>query len=261
VTPRLLLLGGLDPSGGAGITADATVAALHLVEPLPIAVAFTEQNSRGFRRCHAVPFERWAGALRAVLDDGPVHAVKVGLLADAVTVRSVARELGALRGRAAIVVDPVLSSTAGGWRNSDDVAAAYRELLVPLASVLTPNTLELATLCAGDAKRALAAGAGALLHKGGHANGAACEDVLWQGGERIVFRRDRLACGPVRGTGCALASAIAARLAHGAPLAEACRKAGDWLAALLRALGPAAPDGLPRLLPFARVVPVVADAR
>src|SRR5262249_36276292 len=161
------------PSGGAGITADATVAALHHVEPLPIAVAFTEQNRRRFQRCHAVPAEQWTPALRAVLDDGPVHAVKVGLLADAVTVRSVARELSALRDRAPIVVDPVLSSTAGGWRHGDDVAAAHRELLVPLASVLTPNTPELATLFAGDARRALAAGARALLHKGGHADGAA----------------------------------------------------------------------------------------
>jgi hydroxymethylpyrimidine/phosphomethylpyrimidine kinase len=63
----------------------------------------------------------------------------------------------------------------------------------------------------------------------------------------------------VRGTGCALAAAIASRLARGAAIAEACRGAGDWLAAMLRALGPAAADGLPRQLPFGRVLPLVGD--
>lgn len=261
MTRRVLLLGGLDPSGGAGITADATVVALHRAHALPIATTFTEQNRHGFRRGHAVPTEQWSRALHAALDDGEVHAAKVGLLADAVAVRGVARELAPLRGRVPIVVDPVLSATAGGFTAGAEMAAAYLELLVPLATVLTPNVPELAALVAGDAQRALAAGAGAVLEKGGHREAASSDDVLWQGGDRVVFRRERLACGPVRGTGCALAAAIASRLARGSSVAESCRLAGDWLAALLRTLGPPAPDGLPRTLPFARVLPVLADGR
>lgn len=256
MTRRVLLLGGIDPSGGAGITADATVVSLHHAAPLPIALTHTEQNRRGFRRCLAVPAEQWGRALHAVLDDGPVHAVKVGLLADAVSVRGVARELTALRGQVPIVVDPVLSATTGGFTAGAEIVAAYAELLLPLASLLTPNAPELSTLCDGDARRALAAGAGAVLVKGGHLEGPTSEDVLWCGEDRLVFRRERLPCGPVRGTGCALASAIAARLAHGATVAEACRRAGDWLASLLRALGPASGDGLPRALPFARSLPL-----
>ena len=80
--------------------------------------------------------------------------------------------------------------------------------------------------------------------------------MLYQGGDRIVFRRERIACGPVRGTGCALAASLAARLGHGASVAAAARHAGDWVASLLRALGPAPADGLPRTLPFARVMPL-----
>ncbi len=255
--PRVLLLGGLDPSGGAGITADATVIALHHAQALPIAIAFTEQNRLAFRRCYPVPSEQWCRALHAVLEEGEVHAVKVGLIADTLTLRTVARELTALRGQVPIVVDPVLSATAGGLIANSDLAAAYLELLVPITTVFTPNVPELAAVCEGDAKRALAAGAEAVLAKGGHAEGVHCEDVLWQGDERLAFVRSRQHVGPVRGTGCALASAIAARMAHGAGIAQACRRGGDWLAALLRVLGSASQDGLPRSLPFGRALPVL----
>lgn len=252
MTPRVLLLGGLDPSGGAGATLDTTVAALHGVEPLPVVLAWTEQNRRGFRRSEPVPAAQWQRALRAVLDDGPVQAVKVGMVGDADGMHGVARALAPLRGAVPIVVDPVLFATAGGLSPDAGLVAACREALLPLASLLTPNTPELAALCAGDPSRALSAGAGAVLQKGGHGDGDVSEDVLWLPRERVAFRRPRLPCGPVRGTGCALAAAIASRLARGDALAAACAGAGDWVAALLRALGPAPPDGLPRLLPLAR---------
>jgi hydroxymethylpyrimidine/phosphomethylpyrimidine kinase len=255
VTPRVLLLGGVDPSGGAGITADATVVALHRAEPLPIAVATTEQNRSGFRRCEPLPPGSWCRALHAVLDDGAVHAIKLGLLPDELAVRVAARELRPLNGRVPIVIDPVLSATAGGWTAPAAVAAAYLELLLPLATVVTPNVPELAALGGGPGPL-LAAGAGAVLQKGGHGDGATSDDVLYERDGHVLYRRERLPCGPVRGTGCALAAAIAARLAHGAPLASACRAAGDWLAALLRALGPAPANGPPRVLPFGAVPPL-----
>jgi hydroxymethylpyrimidine/phosphomethylpyrimidine kinase len=261
VTPRVLLLGGLDPSGGAGITADATVVALHHAHPLPIVVAFTEQNRASFRRLLPVPTEQWGRALQTVLEVEPVAAIKVGMLADAVSVRGVARELARFRGHVPIVVDPVLSATAGGLTAGPELLQAYVELLLPLATLLTPNGPELAALSGVDPERALADVTGAVLAKGGHGDGAACEDVLWRGKERVAFRRERLACGPVRGTGCALAAAIAARLARGEALASACRHAGDWLAALLRALGAPPGDGLPRVLPFARVQPLLGEPR
>ena len=94
---RVLLLGGVDPCGGAGITADATVVAVHGAWPLPIAVALTAQNRHGFEALAAVPDTTWQRALRAALADGEVHAVKVGLLGGAATVAAVAEALTPLK--------------------------------------------------------------------------------------------------------------------------------------------------------------------
>ena len=238
--PRVLLLGGLDPSGGAGLTLDAVVAAWHGAEPLPIAVTWTEQNRRGFRRCEPVPAPWWRGALAAVAADGPFAAVKLGLLGDPATVRAIADWLRTLPPDTPIVVDPVLGATTGGFAPGPELAAAYRRELLPLATVFTPNLPELAAI-GGDVAALLATGARSVLVKGGHGSGADADDVLWQVDGATTFRRPRLPTGPVRGTGCALATAIACQLALGVEPAAACAAAGDWLAGLLRALGPVVP--------------------
>ena len=111
---RLLLLGGLDPSGGAGVTVDATVAAMHGVEPLPVVVTTTIQGLRGFRSAAPVPADVWRAQVEAVLADGPVAAVKVGYVGDAALAADLSEVLSPLASEAAIVVDPVLSATAGG---------------------------------------------------------------------------------------------------------------------------------------------------
>ncbi len=245
---RVLLLGGIAPSGGAGIPTDATVTALHGAQPLPVVIAWTVQDQRAFRACEPLAAATWLAALAAAADGG-VDAVKVGLVADAASAASLAQALAPLR--VPIVVDPVLSATAGGYAPGPGLARAYREHLLPLATVFTPNLPELDAVCAGDAGQALAAGARAVLVKGGHGVGPFADDVLWHGGSRVTFRRPRLPCGAVRGTGCALASAVAARLALGDSVPAACEGAGDWLAGLLRELGPARAQGLPRTLPFA----------
>jgi len=254
VRPRLLLLGGLDPSGGAGVTADATVAALHGTEALPVPVVLTAQNRRGFRA--TFPVAPWHELLEAALGDGPVHAVKTGLLGNPATIAEVGDRLRLLAPAVPLVVDPVLSASAGGYTAGAEVAAAYREHLLPLATLLTPNGPELLAL-GGDARALLATGCRAVLHKGGHGDGGFAEDVLVQPDGTTTLRRPRLCPGPVHGTGCALATAIAAHLANNVALAHACRAAGDWLAALLAALGPAPGDGLPRPLPFAAVLPLM----
>lgn len=255
MTPRLLLLGGLDPCGGAGITADSAVAILHAVQPLPIAVALTVQNRRGFRECNEVPERQWRRALASALDDGEIHAVKVGLLGGAAAVAAVAAALLPLRGRVPIVVDPVLAATAGGYEAPIAVAQAYRERLLPLATLLLPNVAEAAAVLGGDPAVAFAAGCGAVLLKGGHGDGEFADDVLrLAAGGTHRFRRARLPVGPVHGTGCALASAIACGLALGLDLPAACGRAGDWLHTLLAALAETPGDGLPRPLPFWRAV-------
>ncbi|MBL8732439.1 MAG: bifunctional hydroxymethylpyrimidine kinase/phosphomethylpyrimidine kinase [Planctomycetes bacterium] len=252
MNPRLLVLGGVDPCGGAGITADALVAAHHGARALPVPLVLTEQNRRGFRRAHAVDELVWGGMLDAVLGDGEVHAVKVGLLADAAQLRCLVRRLSPLRGRVPIVVDPVLSATAGGLDAGQALAVAYRDDLAAMGVVLTPNAPELVALAAGDPAVLLRRGATAVLRKGGHDEGECVVDELVTASGRVAFRRRRLAVGRVHGTGCALATGIASLLAAGAPLATACERAGAWLFAQLEALGPApaGPASLPRDLPF-----------
>jgi hydroxymethylpyrimidine/phosphomethylpyrimidine kinase len=254
--PRVLLLGGLDPSGGAGITLDATVAALHGACPLPIAVTWTVQNRRGFQRADAVPTAQWREALVAVVDDGPIAAIKVGMLAAAGAVVAIAEALRPFADRVPIVIDPVLGATAGGLAANAELASAYRQQLLPLATLLTPNLPELNAIGCPTGAAALAAGAGSVLVKGGHAEGECCDDVLWQRDAVSTFSRPRLAVGRVRGTGCALGTAIACRLGAGSSLPIACRTAGDWLAAILAALPPVSAvggaDPLPRTLPLHR---------
>ena len=250
MTARVLLLGGLDPSGGAGITADATVVAMHGLQPLPVPLALTAQNRHGFRECFAVPEGQWLAMLDAAVADGPVHAIKTGLLGSAAGIEALARRLRALAGAVPIVVDPVLSATAGGYAADGEVLGAYREHLLPLATLCVPNDPELQALAGGDPDNLLALGCRAVLHKGGHRQDAMAIDTLYVGGAQHRYERPRLLVGPVHGTGCALASAITARLAAGQELAAACRQAGDWLASLLAELARTPGDGLPRPLPF-----------
>jgi hydroxymethylpyrimidine/phosphomethylpyrimidine kinase len=248
---RVLLLGGIDPSGGAGLTLDACVVAELGAHPLPVPVVLTAQNRHGFRAAFPVPEPHWRAAFDAACADGALHAVKIGLLGNAATATAVAAALAPLASQVPIVVDPVLSATAGGFTAAADLAAAYREHLAPLAALLTPNLPELATLYAGDLAAALRR-TPAVLVKGGHGGGGDATDLLVTREGEQRFSRPRLPIGPVRGTGCALAAALAARLAQGHALADACRAAGDWLHARLAALGPPPTEGLPRTLLSAR---------
>ena len=129
----------------------------------------------------------------------------------------------------------------------------YRQLLAPLASVFTPNLPELDVVLGGaPAAALLESGCAAVLVKGGHGDGARLTDRLLQAAGVREYAHDRLATGPVHGTGCALASAIAARLAAGAGIEAACAAAITWLQACLRAMGPADRATVPRPLHLVR---------
>lgn len=236
MTPlRVLLLGGLDPCGGAGITADARVLQQFGALGLPIALVLTVQNRFGFRRLAAVDEDLWQDALAVALADGELHAVKTGLLADAAQVEAVARTLRPLE--VPLVVDPVLSATAGGLDPGGDVAAAYRRHLLPLAAVATPNRDELAALAPDGVAALLRSGCRAVIVKGGHGDGATARDVLHtEAGERAV-EHPRMPVGRVHGTGCAFAAALAAQLAAGVPMAEAMAAASRFVHRCLSAMG------------------------
>ena len=218
--PVVLILAGSDPSGGAGICADIQAVSALGAHPAPVITTLTVQDTRDAYAVEALAPDFVIAQARAVLEDLPVRAVKLGLLGTAAIGRAVAELLAGLRG-VPVVIDPVLAAAGGAALAEDALGAVYRERLLPHASLLTPNALELERLAPDavghDARVAglLALGVAAVLVKGGDEPTPEVTDVLHRDG-----RAPRSWCWPRRtgsfhGSGCTLASAIAARLAHG----------------------------------------------
>ena len=216
----------MDPSGGAGLSLDTRVMQDHGGFPMTVAACLTVQNCRGVRSVHPVDRGLVVEMIAAAVEDGPVDAVKVGMLASPDLVVAVADALAFARAAAVpVVVDPVLGTTAGGWDAGAELVVTYRRVLLPNATVVTPNLPELELLSAGEPGALLDLGCRAVLVTGGHAAGDVVEDRLHRAGEELVFRHPRLSVGSVHGTGCALASALASRLASGASVDGAARDA------------------------------------
>ena len=234
--PRVLAIGGLDPCGGAGVTADVRVLHAHGCEPAAVTMCLTVQNRAGLTRIEPIAPELLAAMVRAVFEDGPVDAVKIGLCGAPAVVEALSVLLAGFEGP--VVVDPVLLTTAGGWQAPAELVAAYQALVRAVPAIWTPNAVEVRAL-AGDAGSAglLTLGAHAVLEKGGHADGDEVIDALVTPADRTPFRHRRAACGEVHGTGCALAASLAAGLAHGRDPASAARSASRWVSACLHAMG------------------------
>lgn len=218
---RILTIAGLDPCAGAGMTADVRLVHQKGGDVAAVPTCLTVQNRKAFLRAEPVP-ESWLhDALGAVFDDGPVHAIKVGMVADAATAAAVA---GALAGRGLpVVVDPVLSATVGGYDPDGAVAGAIREHLLPAADIATPNAKELTALGAV----AELVQSCAILETGGDGASDEVVDRLHVVGEDVhEFANPRLPRStPIHGTGCALSTLIAFYLGGGAPLPIACEAA------------------------------------
>jgi len=227
----VLCIGGLDPAGRAGLLADARAVQAMGARPLCVATALTFQSSLRMTGYEAVPAHTLDRQLEVLLRDEAIDAVKVGQLASADNAAVVSRLPMALP----IVLDTPLASSGGVALFPLDALAAYTPLLAR-AVLVTPNAPELAVLgrempletreAAISIARDL--GAAAVLVKGGHLPGAEVEDVLVTVDETVSFRSPRLP-GPFRGTGCRLASAIAARIAQGDDLSLAVSLARQWL--------------------------------
>lgn len=235
MTPCVLIVGGSDSSGGAGIARDIeTVAAFGLRSCLAI-TAVTVQTHAVVERIEQMPPELISAQMRAAFAANPVAAVKIGMLGTAAAIEAVGAVLASNR-QVPVVLDPVLASTSGRALLEDSAVDALRRDLMPVCRLVTPNLIELARLnglapapdeeTAGlqgeELSRAIRA---AVLVKGGHAQGDHAVDVLLQPNHRAIrFEARRLECG-MRGTGCMLSSAIAASLALGASLEESVRRA------------------------------------
>jgi hydroxymethylpyrimidine/phosphomethylpyrimidine kinase len=236
--PAVLAVAGLDPSGGGGLVQDALVIRAMGLHPLCVITGIAVQNTERFFRRHDLSVTLLREQLTAVTEEFLMGAVKTGMLATAGVVETLAAWL-AERPRLPLVVDPVLRSTSGGELGG----AGYREALVkhllPRARVVTPN-LEEAEVLSGQpiterdhvpsaARVLLGMGPEWVLLKGGHLPRGRAVDFLCGPGSEIWLDDERIGAGNIRGTGCGLASAIAAGLARGDTVPEAARTAKRFL--------------------------------
>ncbi len=243
----VLVIAGSDSSGGAGIVRDVQTLTDFGTDALCVVTAVTAQSNRRVTAVHVIPPEVVLAQIEAAYATRRPDAVKIGMLGNRATVEAVADALARLGdGAAPIVLDPVLLSSSGGALLDEEGRGALRERLLPVATLLTPNVPEAAALleeesAAGEAaldlqaQRLLGLGARAVLLKGGHAQESEATDRLAVRNEPLRRLTAPRVGAARRGTGCALASAIAAGLARGRTLPEACQGAKDYVRASLLA--------------------------
>jgi hydroxymethylpyrimidine/phosphomethylpyrimidine kinase len=238
-----LTIAGRDSSGGAGIQADLKTFAAHRVFGTSAITAVTAQNTLGVTMWRAVPTDLVTAQIEAVAGDLGADAVKVGMLASAAIVEAVAAAIAELD-LPHVVVDPVMMAKGGDRLLEEDAVAAIRAELLPRAHIVTPNVPEAEVLsgitirsiddmrAAGD--RILGLGPRVVLVKGGHLDGADSVDVACTGHGTFELRMPRIDTRHTHGTGCTLASAIAANLALGLDDRTALARAREYLDGAIR---------------------------
>lgn len=239
MTAIALTIAGSDSGGGAGIQADLKTFSALGVYGASVVTALTAQNTLGVQGVHDVPAAFITAQMRSVLSDLDVKAIKIGMLSRQATIRAVAQGLAECPG-VPVVLDPVMVAASGDLLLRSTAIKALASRLMPLATLITPNLHEAAALTGlpfatteqdmeMQARRLLDAGARAVLIKGGHGHGTESVDVLvtHDGHQRLSV--PRIDTPNVHGTGCSLSSAIAAGLAKGLTLAEACHVAKAYI--------------------------------
>jgi len=243
----VLIIAGSDSSAGAGVQADLkTCAALGAYGTTAI-TALTAQNTMGVTAIHEVPAEFVAAQIDAVVGDIRPDAVKTGMLASAAIIEVVAAKIKE-HALAFVVVDPVMVARSGDRLLRENAVSALKELLLPLADVVTPNTPEAEDLTGhpvrtdeevrAAAREIQSLGARNVVIKGGHRGGNAAIDVLFDGRAFQEFAAPRIQTRSTHGTGCTFASAIAAFLARRESVPEAVQHAKDYLTEALRRAEP-----------------------
>ena len=241
--PRLLVIGGSDSSGGAGVFADLKTSHDLGCDVSFALTAVTAQSDRRHYHSHVLPREALQSQLFA-MEDCEIDAVKIGMLPDLESIE-VVRDFLLDHSFEHVVLDPVFSTSSGGNLSTEEGIASLNHLLFSKVGLITPNFLEATRLVrqAGlraESQQEMAAaciklGAKATLVKGGHYSAEECVDILaTEAGETFAFSRKRIPGGSkVRGTGCRLASAIACFQARGLELKDSVGEACEYLAAYI----------------------------
>lgn len=223
--PIVLTFAASDPTGGAGMQADLLTLAALGCHPLSVLTGVSVQDTTGVEHLEAIGADLVTRQAHRLLGETKVAAFKVGVLASAQNVHAVAA-VAAAHAQVPLVLDPVLASGRGDPLASDAVLSALLEALVPRATVVTPNTLEAAQL--GGAKRLLELGCRYVLVTGAHEAGAEVTNKLYDSRGLVREDRWRRLPGGYHGSGCTLASALAAQLAKGRDVPEAARAAQEF---------------------------------
>ncbi|MDP2783366.1 MAG: bifunctional hydroxymethylpyrimidine kinase/phosphomethylpyrimidine kinase [Sulfurimicrobium sp.] len=242
--PIVLVFSAADPTGGAGLQADLLTLSSMGCHAVSVITAITVQDTVGVEDIHALDAELVAAQARAVLEDMPVAAFKIGMLGSVENIAAIA-EIVADYPDVPLILDPVLASGRGDELASEDMLEAMLDMLIPQTTIITPNSLEARRLAqydsdeeldlSGCAQRLIEAGCEYVLVTGTHENTPQVVNVLH--GQDGVLRSDtwqRLP-GSYHGSGCTLASAIAASIAHGLDVGDAVREAQEYTWQTLKA--------------------------
>lgn len=237
--PLVLVFAASDPTGGAGLQADLLTLSSMGCHPLSVVTALTVQDTMGVEDLMAIDADWVSDQARCLLEDMPIAAFKLGVLGSVENVAVIA-EIVSDYPDIPLVLDPVLASGRGDELAGDELVASMRELLFPQTTILTPNLIEARRLAQSEdgddvepdealcARRLLEAGCEYVLVTGTHANTPKVINTLY--GRDGVVRSDaweRLQ-GSYHGSGCTLASAVAATLANGLGIAEAVKDAQEY---------------------------------
>jgi hydroxymethylpyrimidine/phosphomethylpyrimidine kinase len=239
VRGRVLIVAGSDSSGGAGIQADIKTVTMLGAYAATAITALTAQNTEGVFGVLPVPPDFIRQQIEVVLDDIGADVLKTGMLHDAAVIEMLAAVLEERAAALPLVVDPVMAAKGGARLIEPDAIDALKQRLIARATVLTPNLPEADILCGGAigdvaAMRAageelLQLGCRAVLVKGGHLAGDTVKDVLVSAAGVKIWESPRIASRHTHGTGCTLASAIAAGLAQGQDIEDAVARARDYV--------------------------------
>lgn len=241
---RVLIIAGSDSGGGAGIQADIKAISMLGGYAMTAITAITVQNTLGVQGVWPVPVEAVVGQMQVTLSDIGADAIKTGMLGTAPLVEAVAECLSAHAHLVPRVIDPVMVATSGDRLVDAKAVEAIRSELVPGARLVTPNAPEAEVLTgkavetvSGQRRAAealLELGANGALVKGGHIGGSVITDVLQTTTGEWIFESPRIETRSTHGTGCTLASAIAALLAQGISVPDSVEQARDYLLRAIR---------------------------
>lgn len=240
--PIVLVFAATDPSGGAGLQADILTLSSMGCHPLSVVTAVTIQDTMGVEDILPIDAEWVADQARCVLEDMPVTVFKIGLLGSVEAIAAIA-EVVSDYPDVPLVLDPVLASGRGDELATEDMILAMRELLIPQTTLITPNSLEARRLVRDEsndndeqddpdlgecARRLLALGCEYVLVTGAHENTAQVTNSLYDQNGLVRTDAWQRLPGTYHGSGCTLASAVAATIANGLGIPEAVRDAQEY---------------------------------